>query len=251
MTVGYNAPVADPHLLWREPAPEHFDTRISSWVKCLLVVAAVAAALFFLDAPIAAWAARAHPIPDLTDKAAQQGDAGRELMALEQWGQWVISVIVVAAVFMLDKAGRRRALAIALGCLTTLLVTYVLKELAGRSRPAWALQAGLPPGQWVWGGPVMGFRGRALWTSFPSGHATGAFALSSGLAWFYPRGRLLFMSLACITAAQRVLHHAHFLSDVIAGMGVAVFVTRWTLHENIAARMVARFSPEIQNWWLS
>jgi ABC-type antimicrobial peptide transport system permease subunit len=52
-------------------------------------------------------------------------------MWLEQWGQWTCSVIVIAAVFLLDRAGRRRALAIALSCLITVLLTVSINQRLG------------------------------------------------------------------------------------------------------------------------
>jgi len=203
----------------------------------------------WLDFPIAKWALVAHPIPDLFDRNAKGGDAGRELMMLEQWGQWTSSILVIAAVALIDRAGRRRALAIAVGCLVTVLLTYLLKDLFGRTRPNAAIP-GVELGSWIWGGPAAGFANGSKWGSFPSAHTTGAFALSVGLSWFYPRARGLFMALAVITAVQRVLHSAHFLSDVIAGMGIAVFVTRWTLRAKLAGRLIDLSPPALRDWFL-
>src|SRR4051812_27784282 len=201
--------------LWHEPAPQHFDLALAWWIKLVIVIAATGAAILWLDFPIAHWSLSTHPIPDLMDPQARHNDIARELMMLEQWGQWICSVLVIVAVAMLDRRGRRRALAIALGCLGTVLLTYLLKDLCGRSRPYV-----LHDGTWQWGGPAMGFTKGSEWGSFPSAHTTGAFALAVGLSWFYPRARGLFMGLAVITMVQRVLHSAHFLSDVLAGMGI-------------------------------
>ena len=66
---------------------------------------------------------------------------------------------------------------------------------------------------------------------FPSGHATQAFALFTALAFFLPRGRLLFLVLATGVALSRVVMGEHFLSDVVAGAGIgcgaAVLITSW------------------------
>ncbi len=231
--------------LWYEPAPQHFDTRVAWWIKAGIVAAATAAAILWIDQPVAAWALKAMPIPDLNNASAKHGDLGRELMLLEQWGQWVCSVLVIAAVALIDKKGRRRALAIGIGCLLTVLATYLLKDLCGRTRP-WVLGDGL----WTWGGPAEGFTGGSKWASFPSAHTTGAFALSCGLAWFYPRARGLFMTLAVITAVQRVLHGAHFVSDTLAGMGLAVITMRWTLRGKLAGRAIASAPPRVREWWM-
>ncbi len=167
---------------------------------------------------------------------------------LEQWGQWVSSVLVIAAVALIDKAGRRRALAIAIGCLLTVLVCYLLKDLFGRTRP-YVLRNGLHPGEWIWGGPAKGFSQGSEWGSFPSAHTTGAFALSVGLSWFYPRARGLFMGLAVVTATQRILHSFHYLSDVLAALGLSILITRWTLRENFAGRLIHTLPVNIRLWF--
>jgi undecaprenyl-diphosphatase len=75
----------------------------------------------------------------------------------------------------------------------------------------------------------MGFTMGSKYGSFPSAHTTGAFALAAGLSWFYPNARGLFVGLAVVTAGQRILHHAHYLSDVFAGIILGVGVTRMVL----------------------
>ena len=122
MSLIERTPVKYPRpALWGEPAPRRLDLSIPWWVKTLVVAAAIALAIFFLDQPIARFA-KAHPIPDLGKGAVNYGGTtlGRELMFLEQWGQGACSVIVVLAVAVIDPAGRRRALSIGLGCLITL-----------------------------------------------------------------------------------------------------------------------------------
>ncbi len=149
--------------------------------------------------------------------------------------------MVIVAVALIDKAGPRRALAMALGCLATLAVTHLLKDLIGRSRPMIGD---------FWGGPAMGFTKGAAWGSFPSAHTSGAFALAAGLAWFYPRGRGLFVTLALVTACERVLHDALYFSAVVGGMRVGVMVTRWTLQAKLAGRVIALSPAGGQRWWL-
>ena len=249
--------------LWFEPAPRHFDLRLAWWIKLLVFAAATIIALLFLDAPIAVWA-RAHPVADLAywpptitamDTTAPsrtlppRGDVGRELMFLEQYGQLACTVVVVLAVACLDPKGRRRALAVAMACLLTLLVTHLIKDFAGRSRP-FANSREVPGsehGLWLWRGP---WQFSSSWGSFPSGHTTAAFALASSLSWFYPRGRALFMTLALITATQRILHTAHYLSDVTAGIAIGVLTTRATLDHKLPGRLLALLPPNARTWWL-
>jgi len=77
-------------------------------------------------------------------------------------------------------------------------------------------------------GAFAGYReGGAL--TFPSGHATLAFAFFVVLGAMFPRGRWWFLLLAAGTAASRVLMGEHFLSDVIAGAGVGYLCARLLL----------------------
>lgn len=232
--------------LWHEAAPRHFDLAVAWWIKLVVLVAATLIAIRWLDFPVAHWALTRHPIPDYADPKARHGDVARELMFLEQWGQWVSSMLAIAAVALIDKAGRRRALAIAIGCFGTVLLTYLLKDLFGRTRPYV-----FADGSWAWGGPVQGFSKGSAWGSFPSAHTTGAFALSVGLSWFYPRARGLFIGLAVVTMVQRVLHSMHFVSDVLAGMGIAVLVTRWTLQAKLAGRVMALMPAQLREWFMT
>jgi membrane-associated phospholipid phosphatase len=235
--------------LWREPAPQHFDTRVPLWIKLGVIIVAAVVSIQWIDQPLAVFAWQ-NPIPDmarLAPGARTFGDVGRDLMFLEQWGGPTCSVLAVVAVAVLDRAGRRRGLAIAIACLATMVITHLLKDIVGRSRP-FALPDSLD-GRWVWGGPAMGFGGSSKWAAFPSAHTSAAFALSAALAWFYPRGRILFMTLATITAGQRVLHCAHYLSDVIAGLAVGVYTARATLHWGAAGRYIALLPQWGQRWY--
>jgi membrane-associated phospholipid phosphatase len=67
--------------------------------------------------------------------------------------------------------------------------------------------------------------------SWPSGHATLAFATAAALTYLSPRGRWLFVFVAAACAVARVVMQAHFWSDVIMGSvlgwSVGWFVTVW------------------------
>jgi membrane-associated phospholipid phosphatase len=60
--------------------------------------------------------------------------------------------------------------------------------------------------------------------SFPSGHATTAFALATLLSLWYPRWTGGFVALAALVGWSRVVLGSHFPSDVLAGavLGCAV-----------------------------
>jgi undecaprenyl-diphosphatase len=69
--------------------------------------------------------------------------------------------------------------------------------------------------------------------SFPSGHATTAFAAATFLALWRPGWSLPAFAAACLVAASRVELGAHFPSDVLAGalLGTAVALGCWTWAE--------------------
>lgn len=223
-----------PGFVWRAPAPEHFDSAWPRWAKFLTAFAILALAYFFIDTPAARWAF-SNPIH-------LSSSLRLEFTMLQQYGQWFCSILVIIAVALIDRDGRRKAISIAFACLATVLACYFLKGMIGRTRPDV-----LHNGHWKFMGPIYGMT-NAKYQSFPSAHTSGAFALSVGLAWFYPNARALFFGLAIDVAFQRVWHHAHFASDTIAGAIVAVTVARSVLAANVGGRVIAMMPEECQIW---
>ncbi|HTV46831.1 MAG TPA: phosphatase PAP2 family protein [Phycisphaerae bacterium] len=221
---------------WPTPPPVHFDSAWPRWAKFLVVLAFMFSA-FLYDKPFEQWCAH-HQI-------AIKSDVQLEMIMLMQWGGWSSSILIILTVALLDRYGRRKALAIALGCLATVAVCYLLKDLFGRARP-WEL------GRDIYGffGPAEGFHSSA-YQSFPSSHTTGAFALSAGLAWFYPRARSLFYLLALQVALQRLWRLDHYPSDAIAGALVAVTVVRSVLMWNWPGKLIAALPLPWRRWLLA
>ena len=65
-------------------------------------------------------------------------------------------------------------------------------------------------------------------SGFPSGHTQSVVAAMMALGFLWPRGRVVFWTMAALVAASRFIITAHYTSDVIAGAFVA-FATAWTL----------------------
>jgi membrane-associated phospholipid phosphatase len=53
--------------------------------------------------------------------------------------------------------------------------------------------------------------------SFPSGHATTAFAIAVTCSIFWPKYRVHLFLFAAVVALSRLVLSAHYLSDVLAG----------------------------------
>jgi membrane-associated phospholipid phosphatase len=142
----------------------------------------------------------------------------------------VLAVMAVLASPELPAMSRRvlAAVAVRLGFLFSAialpgLIFTIVKRLIGRARP-------------LVGGSVDPFLYLPLswkveYASFPSGHATDAFAAAAAIGALWPRTRPLMWTYAAIIAVSRVVLTAHFPSDVLAGaiVGVAgvILVRAW------------------------
>ncbi len=136
---------------------------------------------------------------------------------------WVKSGVLLALGGAADLLQRRRVpLALVAAIIASLLAELIssLAKLAfERPRPPVADRAIDPaitlPDSW----------------SFPSGHATAAFAAATAIAVLSPRLRRPALALAAVIAVSRVVLGVHFWLDVIAGallgaaIGVAVATT--------------------------
>ncbi len=111
---------------------------------------------------------------------------------------------------------------------------WLLAATAGRSRPTNS------DGANVWA-ILRGFE-KSGDLSFPSGHATLAFAMAAVLTYLSPRGRVVFIAVGAGCAISRVVTQAHFWSDVIFGaaMGWTVaWAVMWT-GDKVLSRAQAR-----------
>jgi len=106
----------------------------------------------------------------------------------------------------------RDDLLLALG--TSQLITESVKRITGRTRPRSGHNEFRP------------FSGHM---SFPSGHATGAFATATVISSYYPDyGKYAYL-WAGIIAVSRMYEDAHWFSDVVVGSAVGHLTARKTL----------------------
>ncbi len=82
--------------------------------------------------------------------------------------------------------------------------------------------------------------------SFPSAHTATAVGFAVALAWLYPRGRWVFVTLAVMVACQRLQSGAHYLSDVLVGAAVGLAVARACLGSGWLARQFDRLEMRLK-----
>jgi membrane-associated phospholipid phosphatase len=142
------------------------------------------------------------------------------------------AMLIVIAIVAPALRGVRRSMLLGLGtrlqflfCAVAFsnLVTEVLKYCVGRGRPFVGGEANAFH--------FSHFAGNPAYYSFPSGHATTAFALAMAVSAVWPQARVAMAIYALIIAVSRLVLLAHHPSDVVAGAMVGivgtVFVRYW------------------------
>jgi undecaprenyl-diphosphatase len=209
-----------------------------AWVLPALGAAAFAALLPF-DGAIHRLVYRSIKLP---------GDVARSLDALQQYGQGVVIVIVMAAIWLLDRARRRRLLDYTLAVAVLLLAVNVIKVAAGRPRPGLHAPLGFTgafgtfttrKGEVLSPLPWSGHHSDLL-GSIPSSHAAFAFAMSTFLALLYPPIRPLAWTLAVVVGLGRIADGAHHPSDVVLGALLGWGITALVCRKQLGARLVPR-----------
>jgi membrane-associated phospholipid phosphatase len=155
-------------------------------------------------------------------------DFGKDEYVLAVLAASLIALAIVAPALR----GIRRSLLLGLGtrlqfifCAVAVsnLITEVLKYCVGRGRPFVGGEANAFH--------FSHFAGNPAYYSFPSGHATTAFALAMAVSAVWPQARVAMAIYALIIAVSRLVLLAHHPSDVVAGAMVGivgtVFVRYW------------------------
>ena len=200
-------------------------------VKILIVTAVAVAVVIVTMVMLDAWSVRqARGLPvALLEAARRFTDLGKSGYFL-----WPLGVLMLVLVAIYSPAmprfwrGVLAAWAVRIGFVFVAiglpsLFDTIIKNMIGRARPF--VVAG--PDVWAY----EPFTWHARYASFPSGHATTAFAALVAIGAIFPQARGLMWIYAVLIALSRVVITAHHPSDVIGGAIVgavgAVMVRNW------------------------
>lgn len=183
-------------------------------VATVLVAVAVALCYFFIDRPVARW---------VNDQGAEAMHFWHRITDIGQSHWFLVPAAVLFIIFTFIRprplAARKCAfmfLAVAVAGLLNLL----LKVIFGRYRPSQLFEQ---EPRFGFGFFDVGYHVN----SFPSGHACTVGAVAAVLWTIAPRLRALWVVLALVLAASRVLTRSHYVGDTIAGAFVGVVVAMW------------------------
>ncbi len=152
---------------------------------------------------------------------------------LSGWFLWPIGIVMIAMAIQNTgtlphfSRGVMASVAVRLGFVFTAialpgLFVAIAKRLIGRARPPFGDGS---PWTYAW------FVWRPEYASFPSGHATTAFAAAVAIGALWPQARLALWTYAILIALSRVVITAHHPSDVVASAIVgtigALLVRNW------------------------
>jgi membrane-associated phospholipid phosphatase len=146
-------------------------------------------------------------------------DFGKDIYVLGALGGLLVAVAVVAP----GLRGIQRSLLLGLGTRLQFVFFAVLASVLAGELIKWIVGRGRP----FVGGHANAFNfshfaGTEAYSSFPSGHATTAFALAFAVAAIWPRARIAMIAYALVIAATRLVLLAHHPSDVVAGALVGI-----------------------------
>ena len=178
----------------------------------LLLAGIVAICYGFVDRPVAIWARGLDPgIVAVFRGVTVLGSFGPYLAGL--------AVLYLALRFHLRRPVAAKQSAFVFGAIVLSGLTVdLIKPLVARWRPV-ALFA--DPARYGFAFFKIGHNHN----SFPSGHATTAWAVACALTLLYPRLRVLWFTAAAAVAASRVIVGAHYPGDVLAGAWFGVVIT--------------------------
>lgn len=214
--------------LARKPRPVSSRALIGEATPVLLLAAllagVIAVTMTFIDAPLAGLAEAKTPL--LRWSFERITDLGKSGWFLYPLGIFILTAAACAS----PSLGRIAnyvlvALVVRAGFLFLAisapgLIVTIAKRIIGRVRPSQAGPFAYEPFSW-----------KAAFASMPSGHSTTAFAAAVAIGALWPRARPFIWAYAVMIGVSRLVVHAHYASDVLAGAGMgalgAIMVRNW------------------------
>jgi membrane-associated phospholipid phosphatase len=149
-------------------------------------------------------------------------DWGRMLRNFGYLPFWLLAAIALALTDRESREWWRRGALLAAAPTAAGIVGELLKIVVRRMRPQ---ETGSAYSFRAFSDHPFSSRG----FGFPSSHAVVAFGAAAILARMFPRGRVVWYAAAVGCAVSRLLAHAHYLSDVVAGalIGIAMAALVW------------------------
>jgi len=218
-------------LLWADTketatGPLHWDA--DKWRSFGLISGGLAITIAFLDQPIRDAAQRSR------SSSADDFFRNIEKFGTKQYGLPVLAGFYAVGLAADDYNAKTVALDGFSASVISSLTTSIFKGVAGRARP----NTGLGPHHWnLFGGDQ----------SFPSGHATGAFAFASVIAGHYDSSWVATTAytIASLVGVARVEQDAHWASDVIAGGLIGGLIGHHLVDFNETWRENHELAPEL------
>lgn len=181
----------------------------------LLVGFVIVACFYMVDRPAAIWAhgllVSSPAVVAVFKKITVLGSSTPYLIAL--------AVLYPVLRFSLRRgAAAQRTLFVIAAIVVSGLSVDLLKWIVARWRPKAFFT---DPSQYGFAFFKVGYEHN----SFPSGHATTAWAVACALTLLYPRLRVLWIVVAALAATSRVIVGAHYPGDVLAGAWFGIVIT--------------------------
>lgn len=189
-------------------SPSQFDE--NDWMRIAAVAGAATASALFLDEPVREYSLRHHT--PVLDALMPFGDYYGRLKTGYGLGALIYLGGILAGADDVRLTGR----AVLEAHTFAMMITGVLKATTGRSRP-FKQEGNMRFSMFATENPN--------W-SFPSGHATSAFAVSSALSTRIkkPWATVGLYTLSTLTAMNRIYDDKHWLSDTIVGAAIGTAV---------------------------
>ncbi len=160
-----------------------------------------------------------------------RGDIRRMLKLSEFFAHGMSVVVVMWATWVMTPQYRRHLVRLVMCVVWPPLVVHGIKTFVVRLRPTSYLDQQLVPHYptsilETWQGFVFGGQWNVVYQSqsFPSAHAAMVWGFAIAMCWLFPKGKYLFICLACLSSFQRIVFQAHWPSDVFAAIAVAILI---------------------------